>query len=68
MDTGPQVNHVALGAAGLVEAVEDALLQVDAEGSATGVAAVDGTSAALLWAPAAQPRRQTELIEHPRQR
>ncbi len=41
---------------------------MDAEGTATGVAAVDGAGAAPLRAAAAQPRRQPELIEDPRHR
>ena len=52
----------------LVEALEDVVLQVDAEGAAAAVAAMDRTGAAPLRAAAAQPRRQAELIEHPRQR
>ena len=51
-----------------VEAVEDVLVEVHAEGAAAGVAAVHRTGAAPLRTAAAQPRRQAQVIEHPRQR
>src|SRR6516165_11793655 len=42
---GPQVDDVALVAARLVEALEDVVAEVDAEGASAGVAAVDRTGA-----------------------
>jgi hypothetical protein len=54
VDTGPQVDDISFLAAGLVMAAEDVVREMDAEALATGVAAVDGTGAAFLWAAAAQ--------------
>src|SRR6266404_3562047 len=53
-DTGPQVDDVAFLATGGVEAVEDALLQMHAEGTATGVATVERAGATTLGSAAAQ--------------
>src|SRR5262245_57889916 len=39
---GPQVDDVALGGAAGVEALEDVIAEVDAEGAAAAVAAMDG--------------------------
>src|SRR5215471_12539631 len=47
-NTGPQIDDVAFLAAVGVEAVENVLFQVDAEGSATAVAAVDRAGTAAL--------------------
>jgi hypothetical protein len=64
----PQVDDVALGAAAGVEALEDVGVQVDAQGAAATVAAVDGTgTAALRSATARQSRRQTQVLEDARQ-
>src|SRR5260370_5712874 len=52
LDTGPEVNDVALLAADGVEAVEDVVGQVDAERAATAVATMDRTGATALLAPA----------------
>src|SRR5947209_18956354 len=60
LDTGPEVNDVALLAAGGVEAVEDVVGQLDAEGAAAAVATVEGTGATALWAAAPQARQQPE--------
>ena len=49
----PEVDDVALLGAGGIEALEDVLAQVDAEGAAACVAAVDGTGPAPLQAAAA---------------
>ena len=48
LDTGPEVNDVALLAAGGVEAVEDVVAEVDAEGAAAAVAAMNRAGAAAL--------------------
>src|SRR5262249_34652548 len=57
-NTCPQINHVTfLGTSG-VEAVEDVLFQVHAEGTAAAVAAVDRAGAAALRTAAAQPQAQ----------
>ena len=64
----PQVDHVALLAAPRVEALEDVVVEVHAEGAAAAVAAMDRTGAAPLRAAAAQPRRQAQMIQHARQR
>ena len=68
MYTGPQVDHVPLPAAAGLEALEDVLTQVDAEGAAPRVAAVEGTGPAPLQAAAAQPCAQTQVVEHALQR
>jgi hypothetical protein len=62
-DGGPQIDEVALLAAGVVEALEDVLFQVDAESFAPAVAAVQRTRATALGAAATQAGRQAELIE-----
>jgi hypothetical protein len=53
LDTGSEVDDVAFLAAGGVEAGKDVVAEVDAEGAAAGVAAVDGTRPAALRAAAA---------------
>src|SRR5215471_11075592 len=53
LDTGPQINHVTFFGASSIEAVEDVLVQVDAEGSAAAIAAVDRAGAAALRTVAA---------------
>ncbi len=68
MDGSPEVDHVPLVAALLVEALEDVFFEVHAEGPAPRIAAVQRARAALLSAAAAQPARQTQLIEHARER
>ena len=67
-DSGPQVNHVALLAALRVEALKHVVVEVDAEGAAAAIAAMDRTGAAPLRTAAPQARRQTQMIEDPRQR
>src|SRR5258708_28420503 len=61
----PQVHHVALLAAPLVEALEDVVLEVHAERAAAAVALVDRTGAAPLRSAAAQPFRQPQMRQHP---
>src|SRR5262249_61573951 len=68
VDRGPEVDDVPLLAALFVEALEDVGLEVDAEGPAPGVAAMQRTGTASLRTAATQPRRQTQLVEYPRQR
>src|SRR5215469_3515493 len=68
VDASPQVDRVALAAALRGEALDDVLGEMHAEGAAAGIAAVDRTRAAALRALAAQPRRQAEVVEHPRDR
>src|SRR5947209_10226291 len=63
LDTGPEVNDVALLAAGGVEAVEDVVGQVDAERAAAAVATMDGTGTAALGAAAPEARQQPEVIQ-----
>jgi hypothetical protein len=58
--------HVPLFLAGRVEALEDVGVEVDAEGVATSVGAMDRTGAALLRARSAQARRQAEMLEDAR--
>jgi hypothetical protein len=62
-DGGPQVDDVALGRAGGVEALIDVVVQAHAEGAAAGVTAVDRTGAAPLRAGAFQPGGQAEVVE-----
>src|SRR6516225_11812051 len=62
---GPQVNDIALPAALSVEALEDVLLQVDAEAPPAGVAPMQRAGAAPLRPATAQPVRQAELVERP---
>jgi len=68
VDRGPEVDDVPLLSALFVEALEDVGLEVDAEGPAPGVAAMQRTGTASLRTAATQPRRQTQLVEYPRQR
>jgi hypothetical protein len=68
MYTGPQVDRVPLPAATGLEALEDVLTQVNAEGAAPRVAAVQGAGPAPLQAAAAQPCAQTQVVEHALQR
>ena len=58
MHCGPQVDDVALLTALPVEALEDVGVQVDAEGLAASVAAVQWARAALLGALSPQPAGQ----------
>src|ERR1700738_3943446 len=64
----PQVDHVALLAALRVKTLEHVVFEVHAEGSAATVGAMNGTRAAAMRAGAAQARRQTQMIEHARDR
>src|SRR5262245_1685742 len=64
MQRGPQVDDVALLATAGVEAVEGVAVQVDAEGAAASIAAVDRAGTALLRAGAAPTRGQSKVIEH----
>jgi len=63
LDTGPEVDDVALLAAGGVEAVEGVVGQVDAERAAAAVATMDGTGSTALRATAAEARQQPEVIQ-----
>src|SRR5262249_20871013 len=60
---GPQVDDVALLLAARIEAVEDVLVEVDAEGAAAAVAAVGRARAAPLGTGALEA--QAELIDYP---
>jgi hypothetical protein len=60
---GPQVDDVAFLGAGRALALEDVVGQLDAEGSAAAVGAVDRTGAAPLRAVAAQACGQAEMFE-----
>jgi DNA-binding XRE family transcriptional regulator len=64
----PQVDHVSLGGALRIEALEHMPLKVDAEGPAARVASVQRTGVATLRATAAQSRTQSEMVEHARHR
>lgn len=68
MQRRPQVEDVALLSALLGEALEDVGFQVDAEGAAAAVAAMQRTRTAALWTLATQTRQQTQLIEYLAQR
>ena len=63
LDTGPEVDDVALLAAGGVEAVEDVVGQVDAERAAAAVATMDGTGSTALRAAAPEAWQQPEVIQ-----
>ena len=63
IQSGPQVDHVSLFLTSRFEAMEDVLCQVDAEGAASAIGAVDRTGAAFLGAGAAQLRRKAEMFE-----
>ena len=68
MQLGPQVDDIAVLAARLVEAVEDVVIQVDAEGAAAGIAAVERAGTAALRAGPPQPGRQAQVLQYPGQR
>src|SRR5262249_17830210 len=64
----PQVDHIPLLPAALVETMEDVLVEVDAEGAAPRIAPMQRTGTAPLWTPAAQSPRQAQVVQHGRQR
>ena len=68
MQCRPQVDDVALLIAAAVKALKDILVEMDAEGPASAVAAVQRAGTAPLRSAALESRRQTELIEHPADR
>jgi hypothetical protein len=60
---GPRVDYVALRTARLIEALEHILIEIDTEGAATSVGAVDRTGTSPLWAGAAL--RDAEMLQYP---
>src|SRR5262245_42315013 len=62
----PQVDDVALDAAGRIEAIEGVLVELDSEGAALGLAVlvVDGTGATTLATAAFEVGRQAKVLEH----
>lgn len=64
----PQVDHVAVPSTAGIKAPEDIGVEVDAEGAAPAIATMDGAGTAVLRTAAAQARRQTKMVHHPRQR
>src|ERR1035438_4690135 len=61
MQRGPQIDHVSLLLTARAEALEDVVIEVHAEGSATAVRAMDWAGATLLRAGAVQLPRQVEV-------
>ena len=68
MNRRPQVDDIPLLATLFREALEDVAVEVDTEGSAAGIAAMQRAGAAPLRTRAAQPCRQSQLVEDARQR
>ena len=72
LDGGPQVDDVALLGTARQEALEDVLVEVDAEGlaplAAVGVLAVQRTWALALTAAATQSVQKLQMFEHAPQR
>ena len=63
LDCGPEVDDVALDAAARLEAVEDVLVELDAERLACAVRGVDGTGALALAARAAQRVPEVQVFQ-----
>jgi hypothetical protein len=70
LEPRPEIDDVALDAAGRIETVKDVLVELDGESAALGLAVlvVHGTGAAALPATAFQVRRQAQVFEHPFER
>ena len=66
MQGGPEIDDVALLVAGLVKAVELVVVEIHAEGSASGVAAVQWAGVAALWAGAGSGQK-AQVLEDARQ-